>query len=83
MTTKKLQPLEYLAAVVEKDCREYSLGQVVREIIDLTILQVSNGMERKGDSKRTSKTIEGRLDKLYAELDHREKLYNYQEERRA
>ena len=62
----------------------YALSIIaLAEIIDLTILQVSNGMERKGDSKRTSKTIEGRLDKLYAELDHREKLYNYQEERRA
>ncbi|MEK6939146.1 MAG: hypothetical protein AABX31_00305 [Nanoarchaeota archaeon] len=81
--TRKLQPLEYVAAAVEKDCRKYSLGDVVREIADLTILQVVNGLDRNEESKRIAKTIEGRLDKLYAELDDREKSYNYREKPRC
>ena len=80
--TRKIQPLEYVATVVEKDCREYSLGQVVREIVDLTLRQVVQGLDRSKESKRTIDTIEGRLDKLYAELDNKERLYKYRPDKR-
>ena len=79
---RKPQPLEYVAAVVEKDCRDYSLGEVVREIVDLTLLRVAQGLDTSKESKRTIDTIESRLDKLYTELDHREGLYKYRPDRR-
>ena len=80
--TRKPQPLEYMATVAEQDCQKYSLGKVVREIVDLTLLRVAQGLDTSKESKRTIDTIESRLDKLYTELDHRERLYKYRPDRR-
>ena len=66
-----------LTEVIAQDLKQYSLGQVVKEIVELSHGGIWLVIDKEEEERRAlTKTIESRLENLYGELDRREGVYN-------
>ena len=72
---KEIKSLEDVSIVIDQNPQVYSLGGLVREIVDLNSPGLYFVLMEKSKEERDAflKTIEGRLNTLYLELDRRER----------
>lgn len=73
-TIERVYNPKNIEEVIAQDPKQYSFGQVAREITDLNNAGVwfEIGIEDSEERKLFTATIEGRLNTLYAEFDRRE-----------